>query len=643
MTHQSDIEIALNATLPPQFHPQIPVLAQVLAGVAEGIITEEEAAEQLADPAFLPLLKALSGRQFSPGSISGDIMFGNISQGEGIVIGHGSSVTTIHLHLSPATADLTLNPRHPWYMPRRPMVIILLTAICIVVLVVITTLQPAWLLPPPQMSGDIRVLIPTLNAGPPPPDLPVGVRKQYTTALATNVRTTIGNTLANDTTLSFAVWGPAESAVRRTGHDSLTDLAQHTNANMVVFGTMGEDSRRGTLSLGLFVVDTSSPEMAELLGSHYVGEPIAYQPPFHNISAQSVASRSVQQRIETVTALILGIAAMEQPGPNASVRAQQFFDRALETIRDEGFARSEAHVSCPQGFDPPPSTNAPSNPRAEATVYVLKGNAAFRAHEYRVARAFYNEALARSCDYARAHLGMATVLVRQAIGESPPESALATDIEAQHIYRTTLEAAAQYFAWAQQAIWRPEQALFHERIAYGLAELSLGRARLPDSDQTGLLSEAIASYTDVIRAFETAMPGQQHQTVLRRLAASSYANRALARISLGQIDAEVIDDYQHAIQLDVDHERRAFWMGRLAEVYMELGACTDAIAMVEHAISEDGDSPRIHQLQEIKDMITEGCSQAGVQILERMNTTGIASHQWVQLSTGEREYSRSRT
>jgi tetratricopeptide (TPR) repeat protein len=69
MSTAPDIEAALHAVLPLDLHTHVPGLAQLLADVASGALTAEQAHDRLANPALAPLLRALAGQTLNLGDV----------------------------------------------------------------------------------------------------------------------------------------------------------------------------------------------------------------------------------------------------------------------------------------------------------------------------------------------------------------------------------------------------------------------------------------------------------------------------------------------------------------------------------------------------------------------------------------------
>lgn len=432
--------------------------------------------------------------------------------------------------------------------------------------------------PVPRMtSGIIRVAFPQLDAGLPEPLLESDELSERTQMLAANLEETIVPKL-QAMGIPFTIWGPTRFVGVETALDNPYLLAQQVNANIVMDGTLGENEalHTGRLSLSLYVTDVNATDGGELLGSYYLGAPVEYVPPFYSVGTQRKANEVLQRRIEIISNVMLALADLIEPYDTANYeRVKAHLDDALDNLRAGGSLRIVTPTQCPPGYVPPTAEVNASDPQAEATIMVLKGNAAASAGLFDEAIEHYTIATTLACDYARPYLGIANTLIRRAILESPPKALLATDSVALQQYRERLEQAHNYFVWAQQATWRPENAFFTERITYGLAEWHLAHTRLPDGDTEQSFASAHAMYTQLIDQYELDPTSKQHHVFLSELIASAYALRASAEIGTANY-AAALGDLQHAAERTVNAAQQTKWLIMQGHIYIYQQDCINA-------------------------------------------------------------------
>jgi hypothetical protein len=97
--YRLDIEHGLRNELPADLHDRVPRLAQVLAAVIDGTLSEKGAQEELQRPALAPLLRALAGTYVTYDDENGTIEFGDAAQGEDaeIIMNWGAGIRVIAL------------------------------------------------------------------------------------------------------------------------------------------------------------------------------------------------------------------------------------------------------------------------------------------------------------------------------------------------------------------------------------------------------------------------------------------------------------------------------------------------------------------------------------------------------------------
>jgi tetratricopeptide (TPR) repeat protein len=446
----------------------------------------------------------------------------------------------------------------------------------------------------PQMNeGIVRVAFPTLDPGDPPPDLTREEREKRTQALVFNLEQVVEPKL-QQANIPFSIWGPDSLNSIDIPTEDPHLFAQQVNANIVVDGAIGESRQEGRLALFLHVADATNVDAGELLGSYYLGEPIPYTPPFYGIEAQRESMEMVQDRVEMLTNVMLAIADLLSPRNTADLdRAQRHLDAAYTLIQETGTSQPVVPTGCPPGYNPPDLALSAVDARSEATILVLKGNAAARAEDFDTAIEHYESATVLACDYARPYLGIAATLTRRAIIESPTRSLLVDDQEAQRQYSETLSRAEEYFAWAQQASWRPDNALFTERITYGRAEWHLGLTRLPSEDAARHYAAARELYTNLINDYETGSADKRRLAFLRELIASAYSSRASTEIGTANYP-EALRDLESAVERTVNADRQAKWLLMQSHLYFVEHDCINAQQKIQEAEEAVEEAQRAH-------------------------------------------------
>jgi tetratricopeptide (TPR) repeat protein len=436
---------------------------------------------------------------------------------------------------------------------------------------------------PRFMTGDIRIAFRTLDAQLPAADVSLDIRTRYTNMLVANLEKSL-QTQPNPRSLSYEIWGPtniADAGIAVLAQNRVATLANELDANIIVYGSVGEQNMKGDLALSMFVADTAFEDGADLLGSYYLGGSIEFDPPLTETLSRVQTSNQIQTRLEVITNVILGLShLLSSKRDAASLRdAQQYFGRALEQIRSSHGSRIQAPPQvCPSGFVPLIPVTDTVDPQAESTLLVLQGNTTLQSGQYDRAEDLYSEAAALNCRSARPYLGMAATLVRKTslltMTESLPNE------QNIRILSDTLTLADQYLRWAEQAPERPENALFIERYHYIRGQWYLASLNIPTINHDQTYPHIVEEFLYITKSYMQ-RPDPHESTILQLMAASAYANQGFAQISLDPPLA--IKNYEQALGLTDNPGQKAQWLLGLSYAYENNRDCIQAKKQLEVA------------------------------------------------------------
>jgi cytochrome c-type biogenesis protein CcmH/NrfG len=207
-------------------------------------------------------------------------------------------------------------------------------------------------------------------------------------------------------------------------------------------------------------------------------------------------------------------------------------------------------------------------------VYLLLGHTALMLDDLDQARTYYEKSLAVNPEYARARLGLASVLYRKAKG---PGVCAEGQVDA-----SSLREAIRGFQSAVDAQFKPASAdiPMKSMLLTGLAQLCLSQARV--EEDWGL---AEAAFRQVIA---DAREGGERTA---DLAARAHANLALIYWQRPAANQQVKDDsrrtaaeeYRAAIALSRRPKGQALYGYMLGQLYAEMGECSRARQSFEQA------------------------------------------------------------
>ena len=351
------------------------------------------------------------------------------------------------------------------------------------------------------------------------------------------------------TDIRTEVWGPQQTGLVSGDTPearalAAADLAQRIGADILIYGviTAGDSPQ---FQPEFYVDSRGFQQAAEITGRHNLGSALRLDLPFELQSMQSVENPALSARASALSLIAIGMAYQSVDNYE---QALQFFQRAEET---PGWLDSAG----------------------KEVIYLLLGNAFARqaslqksAQPLEAAAQAYEKALALNSQYARAQVGLASVIYLQALGD-PNNPALDT------IDTTRLQKAQDLFQQAPTLKDAPESAQISVKVHFGLGQVYLMRDQV---DGGGWIEQARGEFEVVTQTYEA---GNQ---AISDLAAQAYARLALIAALQNDLSGAV-ENYQKAIAIASPYYQ-AYYNARLGEAYSAGGQAEQAIGAYEEAV-----------------------------------------------------------
>ena len=408
------------------------------------------------------------------------------------------------------------------------------TAAAVLVAVVLGVLHVVQPPGPSVMTGDYNIAVAQFagvdSAGRP-------ARSLEARALAQSVYDVLHNELASIEQGGFDLnlRAPAEtgsisgSTPQRRAAAAATE-ARQIHADVIVYGTLRVDVPN-QFAPEFFLSDRQLQNAEELFGQHELGSVIRTS---GDISRNPVIRKELRDQIlDRAHALAEFIVGLSYYGANQAQPAFDHFEAARKTA----------------GWD---------DSDGKEVLYLFLGNAAGKLGRFEEADGFYTEALALNPEYTRARLGRAEVLLHNSQG----------NCEAGQVDVGGLNAALDSYRRALSAKAQPALSDIGSKVIFGE-----GRVHL-------CLSQALAGdyWADAEREFQQVINQfRAGNGRLREMAAESYADLGFVHLpSSGDQDAadryrRAAADYQTAIDLTPDDDRKAFFFGMRGFIFTRLG------------------------------------------------------------------------
>lgn len=351
--------------------------------------------------------------------------------------------------------------------------------------------------------------------------------------------------------LNYELWPPdytghieGRSAEERA--TAVAELADHINADVIVYGVLTQSGDRSQFTPEYFVNYKGFAQSPELTGQHAMGSSLRVVLPFKLTELADVENPALSARASALSLITIGLAyySIDQ------------FDHALDYFHQAEQIKGWL------------------NSAGKEIVYLLIGNAQLQIASkdkttapLAAATQAYTTALEINPQYARAAVGQASVLYLEALPD-------AQNINANTVDNAKLAAAENAYETARSLKDTPPTANLSTKIEFGLGQIYLVRAQLRLDD--ALLAQARAAFETIIRDYQTG------NTTIADFAGQAYARLGL--IARTQKDfPTAIENYQQAIKL-VSPAYQATYNASLGEVYVEAGDTTKAVEAYTEAV-----------------------------------------------------------
>jgi tetratricopeptide (TPR) repeat protein len=402
--------------------------------------------------------------------------------------------------------------------------------------------------PIPPMIGDLNIALAEFDQrGPDSISKPLADRSGFADSLQNELRQQLAPLAARGFQVqlrSASQTGPLDGASPKERAEQAERRARQLNAQILVYGTLGEGEDASFLSPEFYIAPDGLPDAEELVGHFAFGSPIRVP---GNATTEPVARRDLRRqavvRAHALVQFMLGL---------AWYRANQLNDATA------AFAAAE-------------ETGGWDARDGKEVLYLFAGNTAGKLRRYQNAIRAYTFALTLNPNYARARLGLGEVYLHQAARSCTPGGADVPGLRRSMAMFDQARTAADQPPLSDVAI----KAAFQLGRAYLCLSLTSGRDQLETAKE---------NFNLVIREFD----GGNHR--IRHLAAESHFGLALiaappagdraTRPKLEQVAAE----YRKALALSGDDPaRQQIFYRHLSETYDALGRAADAQAAREHA------------------------------------------------------------
>jgi tetratricopeptide (TPR) repeat protein len=410
----------------------------------------------------------------------------------------------------------------------------------------------AWLAGPAAtqapMTGEFNIAIAEFSAGADGAGLPADAGQIVAEQVLARVETALSEAL-NGGEVLYQVAGPV--AVGRVDGGTPEDraisaavLAARLNADIVVYGVLGEAGGAQTVQPAFYVSERAFVTAPELLGEHALGGPIQLAGT-GDLASRVQVNRQVSDRVQALTFLAAG----------------------METMALGDYAGAQALFSSAAGLEHWPDE------AGKEIVYLLLGNATGRLEQMDAAEASFLKALALNPEYARAHVGLAGVYYRRALGV-PPVSTFA-EVDPALLDRAEAELEA-----ALSAADRPASADVDVKVAFGRGQLALVRYQMTQAaEQLALAEEAFGAVAAVHAAGNTRVAEQAG------LAHGYLGTVAFIQGDLARAEAE----FRTAIETVVAPRAKAGFWAQLGDLYASQADTAQAIQAYEQAVENAPD------------------------------------------------------
>jgi len=299
-----------------------------------------------------------------------------------------------------------------------------------------------------------------------------------------------------------------DSALRA---EAAADLADRLRADIVIYGTVSEDSGQVVFTPSVFLADRQLTGAEDLIGPHELS---AESGSFELANQRRDFRNAVDLRTENLTDLVFALADYAT-GEHEAAASQ------IQVLVDGDSWSTDRHL-----------------------LYLLLGNLRGRLDDPAAAEAAYLASLAASPGYGRALVGVAEVAYQKAIGTS--------GCNEEDVTADDLDTARAAYGTAAAAPIQPPLAHVAHRATFGLARINLCATQIGFIDGW---DEARQQFADVAAEYE------EGGGALIELAAESYSSMAWIDLST----APTIDAQRELAPAAISNLERARELSRLAE------------------------------------------------------------------------------
>lgn len=365
--------------------------------------------------------------------------------------------------------------------------------------------------------------------------------------LSANVFTAISNELTQ-IDIPLGVWSPDQTgAIAGANRDersrSASELADEINADVIVYGTLTSQDGRLVFQPEFYLNDRRLIGATELTGQYEFGSAEQFDP--NNIAVTKQIEENLAFRAQALAKLVEGL----------------------------GFYAASDYVAASNRFKEAERIAGWDRVGGKEILFLFLGNSAGRLGDVDEAERYYAKALGENPEYSRARIGRADVLFQKARDGCQLVDGGGVDVEG-------LKNAVLAFHEALDADFRPALADVEAKIAFGL-----GRVYACQAIAGVEAGDGETEFNRIIAEYEA---GNDR---LRELAWESHAMLALLLVSLPpHLSEEAIVEYQAAIELTTDDERRALFLGDLAWAHSQVGNVSAAIDAYDQALGLTRDS-----------------------------------------------------
>jgi tetratricopeptide (TPR) repeat protein len=412
--------------------------------------------------------------------------------------------------------------------------------------------------PPPAMVGDINVAVAEFGEiddqnrlvhSETAAELSQSVYQALDTELASLSESLAQSGLA----IHFEVWPPDKTGLVRGSTegaraDSARKLADHISADVIVYGNLNSEDLQQGFVPEFYVSQRKLDGAEELSGEYAFGSPIQT---IGDVETNPVARGELRQRlIGRTRALSQFVIGLSYYAAEQYEAAKRYFQEADAT----------------QGWE---------DRDGKEVLYLLLGHSALMVRDLDQARVYYEKSLAVNPEYARARLGLASVIYKQAKGPGVCAEG--------YVDANGLREALRGFENALTAHFQPASSNIPMKrtMLVGMAQLCLSQARAEDD-----WDQAEGAFRQVIADAR----GEGEETA--DLAAQAYANLGLVFWQRPAADPETknanlrsaAEDYREAVALVRRVKSRALYEYMLGQLYAEMQECSSAREAFERAV-----------------------------------------------------------